>query len=154
MRRGKSDENNGKNKMKQETKDAAILVVKNLIDKTKKDELRWINQHGTFTTTLILMDRDLTFTIWKHNQNYTYGLFGEPKPKRCDIILMFGDPEVRLTQYISNLGTKKQFSYGIEGLDTLFDLTAEKSQDYELEQMKVLLDAKTAFGKEIFTVQK
>jgi hypothetical protein len=143
--------------MKQETKDSAILIVKNLIDKTKKDELSWINRHHeTFITTLILIEHNFTFAMRKIITEYTETFFyRNRKPKSNEIILIFGDPEIRLTQHISNLGTKEQFSYGIEGLDVLFDLVAEKSEDYELEQMKVLLNAKASFSKEnIFTVQK
>ncbi len=84
---------------------------------------------------------------------HDYGFFWSTR--NCIINLVFGDPKITLTQYIYNVETKKQFSCGVEGLDILFDLVAEKGQDYELEQMKVLLDAKTAFSKEnVFTVRE
>lgn len=139
-------------KMKKETKDIAILVVKNLIEKTKSGILLWINRDEISTTTLILIEQSFTFEICKIIENDDR-IFCS---KRNHIInLVFGDPKITLTQYIYNVETKKQFSCGIEGLDTLFDLVTEKGQDYELEQMKVLLDAKTAFSKEnIFTVRE
>jgi hypothetical protein len=138
--------------MKKETEELAVLVVKNLVDKTKSGDLLWISRAETFTTTLILMEGDFEFAICKMIE-HDYGFFYSKR--NCIINLVFGDPKITLTQYIYNVETKKQFSCGIEGLDILFDLVVEKSRDYELEQIKILLNAKTAFNKEnVFTVQK